>query len=143
MVIDISDTETIINPINVRSLVASAIAINERSIVDLNRQQLYAGNTANENEIKPKYKPFTIQIKQEKGQPFDRVTLNDTGDFYNSIFLNPFGSEFEFDATDIKKADLEEKYGSDILGITPGDLDDAAEIIKDTLIELFTYELRK
>jgi hypothetical protein len=30
------------------------------------------------------YSQATVQIKQEKGQPTDRITLRDKGDFYNS-----------------------------------------------------------
>lgn len=143
MVIDLEEVETIIFPIDVMQLVVKSISDNETKILDLNRRQLFAGNDANGNEIIPFYTDFTIEKKIEKGQPIDRVTLLDTGDFYNSIFLNPFGNEFEFDARDIKTSDLKEKYGNDILGIANDDLDDAAELIKDSLIEYYGNELRK
>lgn len=148
MVIDLQDIEQIILPINVYRLVSESILENESQILDLNRRQMFAGNDANGNTIKPQYKYKTVKIKEEKGQPTDRVTLLDTGDFYNSMFLNPFGdpseyAEFEFDAKDYKTTDLKDKYGDFILGIERDDLDDAAEIIKDTLIESYANELRK
>lgn len=143
MVVDLQEIETIIFPINVRALVAKSISNNERAIVDLNRQQMYAGNDANDKFITPEYTDYTVEKKIEKGQPFDRVTLYDEGDFYQSMFLQPFGSEFEVQATDYKTGALKEKYGENILGISDGKLDDAAEIIKDTLIELYANELRK
>ena len=36
------------------------------------------------NEQGGKYSPTTVRIKQEKGQPTDRVTLRDTGDWQNA-----------------------------------------------------------
>lgn len=143
MVIDLQDIEQIVFPINVYKLVSESILENESQILDLNRRQMFAGNDANEDPITPEYTPFTKFLKDEKGQPFDRVTLNDTGAFYQSMFLQPFGNEFEVQATDSKTPDLREKYGIDILGIADSDLDDAAEIIKDTLIESYANELRK
>lgn len=143
MVIDLEDIEQIISPINVYRLVNNSILEHESQILDLNRRQMFAGNDANGNAITPEYTPFTVSIKQEKGQPFDRVTLNDTGAFYQSMFLQPFDNGFEFEATDEKTAELKEKYGENILGIAESDLDDAAEIIKETLIESYADELRK
>jgi len=143
MVVDLEDIDTILPTINVYVLVRNAILQKERGILDLNRRQMFAGNDANENPITPEYTPFTVFLKEEKGQPTDRVTLNDTGEFYSSMFLQPFGDEFEVQATDSKTTSLREKYGIDILGIADSDLDDAAELIKDTLIESFANELRR
>lgn len=143
MVVDLIDTEQIISPINVYRLVNDAILRHENQILDLNRRQMFAGNDANDNAITPEYTPFTKFLKDEKGQPFDRVTLNDTGAFYQSMFLQPFDNGFEFEATDSKTDDLKEKYGENIFGIAESDLDDAAEIIKETLIDTYANELRK
>lgn len=143
MVIDLEDIEQIIAPINVYKLVSNAILKNEGQILDLNRRQMFAGNDAEDNAITPEYTPFTKFLKEEKNQPFDRVTLNDTGAFYQSMFLQPFGDEYEVQATDSKTPDLKEKYGESILGIADSDLDDAAEIIKETLIDTYADELRK
>lgn len=143
MVIDLEDIEQIIFPINVYRLVSESILENEGKIVNLNKQQLYSGYDANEKFITPEYTDYTIEKKIEKGQPFDRVTTYDEGLFHESIFLQPFGGEYEFNASDYKIGGLKEKYGEDILGISNSNLDNAAEIIKDTLIESYANELRK
>lgn len=64
------------------------------------------------------YSPLTIQIKQEKGQPTNRVTLRDEGDFESSFYLEVGDSQFEIKAGDWKTEDLIKKYGRQILGLT-------------------------
>ena len=64
------------------------------------------------------YKPLTIRIKKEKGQPIDRVTLRDTGDFQSSFYLEVGNEQFEIKANDWKTEDLIKKYGREILGLT-------------------------
>ena len=63
------------------------------------------------------YTDFTVQIKTEKGQPTDRVTLRDTGDFHKSIHVEAGTSYFEIVASDWKTEELKGKYGDDILGL--------------------------
>lgn len=51
-------------------------------------EQLYQGIDAKGVRLDSKggsYSPFTILLKQRKGQPTNRVTLKDTGAFYRSI----------------------------------------------------------
>lgn len=64
------------------------------------------------------YRPRTIQNKIRKGQPTNRVTLKDTGKFYNSfrVAFEPGG--FRIEATDVKTAALIEKYGPTIFRLT-------------------------
>lgn len=64
------------------------------------------------------YSPLTIEIKEEKGQPTDRVTLRDYGDFESSFFLEVNDTQFEIKASDFKTEELIKKYGKEILGLT-------------------------
>lgn len=64
------------------------------------------------------YTPLTIAIKEEKGQPTNRVTLRDEGDFESSFYLEVGESQFEIKAGDFKTEDLIKKYGRQILGLT-------------------------
>lgn len=64
------------------------------------------------------YTPLTIAIKKEKGQPTNRVTLRDEGDFHSSFYLEVGDTQFEIKAADFKTEDLIKKYGRQILGLT-------------------------
>jgi len=59
---------------------------NKQVILELQTQeQMYQGKDSKGIDIKPAYADSTIKIKRRKRQPTDRVTLFDTGDFYNSL----------------------------------------------------------
>lgn len=64
------------------------------------------------------YSPLTIQIKEQKGQPTDRVTLRDTGAFEGSIYIQFTADQMTFAASDWKTEELILKYGETILGLT-------------------------
>lgn len=64
------------------------------------------------------YTSKTISIKLSKGQPTDRITLRDTGDFHSSFRVVFDDTKFTIVATDSKSEDLMGKYGEDILGLT-------------------------
>lgn len=68
------------------------------------------------------YRPLTISIKKSKGQPTDRVTLKDTGDFHSSIKVELTPDGILFTATDRKTLELMAKYGDSILGLTDENL---------------------
>ena len=59
--------------------------------------------TVNATGAEP-YSPFTVELKREKGQPVDRVTLEDTGELYESFNTiaepNSFVIEFEDEKED-------------------------------------------
>jgi hypothetical protein len=94
-----------------RELALEVIAENAVAVADLNRAQLNAGIRPDGSEIDPPYAPRTIVIKARKGQPFDRVTQKDTGDFHASIGVNIFPDSFELVGTDPKTTKLRTKYG--------------------------------
>lgn len=106
---------------NIESFALKSIEGKEEVLADLNRTQMFLeGIRSDGSDIEPPYTNFTVQLKQEKGQRTDHVTLRDTKDFHDSIVydLNPFEGNIGIDATDVKTPDLIEKYGIDILGLT-------------------------
>ena len=100
---------------------------NEEAICKLNSEtQLYErGIDATGVKIADyaPYKPFTIEVKRAKGQPTDRVTLRDTGAFHKSFYLVVDTDKVTFYASDKKTAKLINKYGGEIFGLTPPNLD--------------------
>ena len=64
------------------------------------------------------YRPRTIKNKQSKGQPYNRVTLKDTGEWYNSLRLVYDVDGFFITSTDEKNTYLKKKYGPTILRLT-------------------------
>lgn len=83
------------------------------------------------------YKPFTIAIKRQQGQPTNRTTLFDTGSFYDGFDLiftdqNAIGVF----SRDEKTPDLISKYGQDIFIFTESNIDKInTEIFEKNLIE--------
>lgn len=95
---------------------------NEAYIIDMNAtEQLFEQGVNNLgvsiDDYAP-YSPYTIEIKKQKGQPTNRVTLHDEGDFSGSFFIQVGNGLFEIKAADFKTQDLIKKYGRQILGLT-------------------------
>lgn len=77
------------------------------------------------------YSDVTIEIKKEKGQPIDRVTLLDTGKFYDSFKITRTKDSLIIEADPIKdQTNLFDEWGRDILGIT----DENKAILNERLI---------
>lgn len=102
--------------------VRSIIVENEAYICDLNAEEQLYEQGVNRLGVKimdyQPYSPVTIAIKQIKGQPYDRVTLHDEGDFAASFYIEADNKQFEIKASDEKTAHLIRKYGRQILGLT-------------------------
>lgn len=104
--------------VDLTKLTGDAMEDNESKIVELNREQLSEGKDSKGYDITPKYTAFTVMKKMEKGQPFDKVTLKDTGSFQAKIELNRKGNTFDMQSSDSKAPDLRLKYGVDIEGLS-------------------------
>ncbi|QEA10465.1 hypothetical protein BARC2635_0053 [Bacteroides phage Barc2635] len=105
---------------------------NDNILIDMNAQdQLYAKGVnrlgVRIDEYQP-YRPLTIQVKIEKRQPYNRVTLKDTGEFYDSFYVETAEDRFYIKASDEKTNWLIKKYGAEIFGLTS---DSLAEFIND------------
>lgn len=121
----------------------------DEKVIDLSRQyepeivdhitdnQLFKGKDSEGNDIEPSYTPFTISIKRSKGQPTNRVTLKDEGDFHNSIELDFSKDQYVVYATDSKTKRLERKYGNKILGLNDEGIQLNIDLVKPDLINDF------
>lgn len=76
------------------------------------------------------YSAVTIDLKKAAGQPYDRVTLRDTGDFHRSFYLQIDNEKFTFNAEDWKTRELLRLYGDEIMGLTPENV----ELLERTII---------
>lgn len=124
---------------SVDSLVLDAAMENEALILDMNTDdQLYEkGINSKGEKINPPYTNYTVKIKKELGQPSNRVTLRNEGDFHKSFYLKKKAEELEIGATDPKTEEIVWKYGEEIFGLSPENLDELQEhYIKPVLEEV-------
>lgn len=88
------------------------------------------------------YSAYTIFLKEQKGQPIDKVTLKDTGEFYKSFDVILTGTDFKITADTIKgDKDLLREWGEDILGITDDNLNVLIDEAKKIIIPVIKEQL--
>ena len=102
---------------SVNKSIQESIKANDAEIKQLQTSQLYSGKNKENQDIKPSYAFSTIRIKRQKGQPTDRVTLRDTGDFYRSLEIVAGGNAMIIRTILSYSIFLINKY-ADILGLT-------------------------
>lgn len=85
------------------------------------------------------YSTNTILRKVVKGQPIDRVTFKDTGDFYETYIFKPLRDGFEVDMDPVKDGEnILEKFGTkilDVLGLDDENIEIVGNFITEMLIE--------
>ncbi len=97
--------------------IQESINRNKEIIMQLQTQeQMYQGITSKGIDIKPAYADSTIKIKRKKLQPTDRVTLFDTGAFYNSLEIIAGENDAVIRTVISYSVFLVDKY-ADILGL--------------------------
>jgi hypothetical protein len=113
---------------NMIDFVIQILRLHETDITNMNTaEQLYEkGETRDGVKIADfaPYAPLTVQIKQAKGQPTNRVTLLDEGDFHKSVYIIFREDGFEIVADDWKTEDLLRQYGKEIFGLSDENLDE-------------------
>ena len=117
----------------------------KKLILDLNRiDQLFEQGINAKGVSLGEYAITTIlgtakfKGKIEKGQPTDRVTLKDTGEFYESFDIDFNNDGFEIIATD--KEFLLDKYKG-ILGLTTDNLEEAIQYIRGYIVSEIKKEV--
>ena len=103
-------------------------------ILKLNKDQLFAGEDSlgiSLESIGGSYSAFTIEAKKNKGQPTNRVTLKDTGKYYDSYTLDLGKGFFAIDSDPIRgDTNLEEEWGDNLEGLQDENLQKIIEIIR-------------
>lgn len=101
----------------INSSIQESITQNNQVIMELQTQeQMYQGIDSKGIDIKPAYADSTIKIKRKKRQPTDRVTLFDTGAFYNSLEIIAGQNDAVIRTVISYSVYLVDKY-ADILGL--------------------------
>lgn len=110
-------------------------------IIELQHERLYERGTDSEGRSLGDYSPYTVEIKREKGQRYDHITLRDTGEFYESFTVTVLKDGIVLDANPNKEnTNLFSEYGIDILGLD----DFSFNIVKDQiLVEMYQYLINK
>jgi hypothetical protein len=111
------------------------VEAHEATAVDLNILQMDDGRTALDQRIKPEYAPITIEFKQLKGQPFNKVTLEDEGNFKRGMFMNAERWPIMFSSTDFKVDLITTKYGEDVFGLTKKSISSLGVEIKPEVVK--------
>ena len=120
-------------------------------IIGLNQIRLYTEGTdvegkeirtfrAEQGEV---YNRFTIEEKDRKGQPFDRVTLKDTGKFYETFIVDVEADGFAISAnTEKPEGDITDNVNvdsvlglEDITPLTEKLIPDIQDVIRKVLLK--------
>lgn len=106
-------------------------------------EQLFErGIDSDGDSLRPDYSPNTVIFKQEKGQRYDHVTLNDTGVFYDSFVVTVGKDFFLIDADPQKdETNLLDIYGQDVLGLTEQSKEEIISLAYEVLADLI-YDLK-
>ncbi len=91
-------------------------------IIDMNTTQLKEHGIDANGAALDEYTPFTISIKQSKGQVTSHTTLYDEGDFQGAFYIQFLSDGFKLWSSDGKTKKLGEKYGYQIFGLTDDNL---------------------
>lgn len=115
--------------------IQTSIQQNDNILIDQQTEQFDEGKDSMGVSFVPSYSAFTIGLKQAAGQPHNRVTLKDTGDFYAGITVNANRTNFEIKPNIPYFGNLLEIYKANtILGIQP-------EAMKDFLTDYSLPEI--
>ncbi len=107
-------------------------------LIDTLQDQLFTTGEDDDGVSLGDYSPITVKIKKRKGQPTDRITLKDTGAFYDSYSIQPFNGGFFIEADGKKNdTDLFLPYGDNILKPNEESLILISEYYKQKLHEYF------
>lgn len=111
----------------------------QAEILDKNIANLYERGQDAEGVLLHPYTENTVHIKMMKGQPYNRTTLKDEGDFYDSFIFKLSRAGFEISAQDPKTGNLAFKYGDDIFGLNEGDVQEVKKSLLAYFRQVFNF----
>jgi regulator of replication initiation timing len=114
-------------------IVIDAARLEKDWILEQQRLNLMDGQDSDSNQIRPSYAKSTIKRKKKKGQPYDRVTLYDEGDFHAGIDVIFSDKDLTLVGKDSKTGFLSKRYGEAILGLDDQSVKELASRIKGVI----------
>ena len=116
----------------------------QKFIISLNQNdQLFEEGIDSKGKTLGKYSDFTIEIKKEEGQPTDRITLLDTGDFYKSFVVTVKSGGFTISANPVKDdSNLFDDFGEDVVGLTKENLQFVIDAIREKLLTAIREQIK-
>lgn len=120
----------------------------EDEIIEMNQNQLLLyGEDSNGNRVGA-YAESTKEIKRSKGQEDRFVTLHDSGDHFDSMYINhdvEMGGEFSIFAKEIYEDNVEgslvDRYGQRIYGLNESNTEILAAKVQKKLQESFRRKM--
>lgn len=119
----------------VNNSIQASINGNKTDLLQDQTQQFDKGKDAFNVSFIPSYATSTKKIKQKKGQPTDRVTLKDTGEFYDSLDIQANKTQATISSSSDHYKYLVAHYKTNkILGIQRGNM--KVFLIENTIPEI-------
>jgi len=112
-------------------VVLDIVQTKEMIVLDMNREQLYSGKDSLDNPITPPYTISTKMAKIRKGQPTNRVTLKDTGEYYREMAIIYGDDRFGIYSDAEHTKYLTGKYGNEIHGLNEDNIDELSLIVSE------------
>jgi len=109
------------NSIDVVKEASWVVSNNSQKLADLNREQLFKGETRLETDVKPKYRDKYYGVHKQKMNntpSFMTPDLKYTGAFYDGFYVGVRDGGYFLSSIDSKTDVLAEKY-KDIFGLSP------------------------
>jgi len=101
---------------------------NEEIVVEyVSENQLFEKGEDGQGRSLGNYTFATMQIKQRKNQPTDRMTLRDTGEFHRRFYIEFSPNGFSIRSSDDKEEMLKDEHGESIMDINDENLTDLME----------------
>lgn len=125
----ISNMREALKKADLKAMAVSILKNYPEEIEDKQTEMLYSGLDGSGAAISPEYRPFTVEVKKAKGQPYDRVTLKDEGDFYKKIRAEIDDAGVRLRGDDQKTIMLMDKYGDEILKLSGKTIEEIKEEI--------------
>lgn len=90
------------------------------------------------------YSEAYTEYKRSVGDPYDRVTLRDSGAFYNDFIVTRVSNGWEVDSTNEKRDKLVQNYDEDIFGLTADNTEELSiEYVLPSLIESYKMKINE
>ena len=126
---------------NIDNIIRDIVEKHEGKLLGTVKLRLYQKSL--DANLRPlgEYSPITKKRKKEKGQISNRVTLRDTGEFYDSMFIVYESGEIIVDSSDDKASELEHLWGEAILGLSePETVNFVDTILEPELEKLIDFD---